>query len=116
MLKAIFVEIWLISAANTVPSATFVLMCEKAESAAPAPTFTNMTTLDSYANKKNVFYTTQGLVAIANSNPSPLIRTWIKVPKSKGRFGLDDRFRVNIAAIGGQNLVGCGLTIYKSYS
>ncbi len=114
VIKAVYVEIWLMSADTT--AATFVMMCEKAPSGAVAPNFTNMTTLDAYDNKKNILFTSQGLTSDVDGNPTPVVRQWIKIPKGKQRFGLEDRFRVNIAAIGSSALLGCGLTIYKSYT
>ncbi len=114
LVKAVFIEMWLLSDANTVDS--LVLMVEKSQSANVAPSFTNMTTLDAYENKKNIFYTTQGLTAEnGTGNPTPFIRQWIKIPKGKQRFGLQDKLRVNIAAIGVGAIEGCGLTIFKSY-
>ncbi len=89
---------------------------EKAVSGIIAPTFTNMTTLDSYANKKNVLFTTQGILGENSANPTPVFRGWIKIPRGKQRFGLDDRLRLNIAAIGAADIIGCGLTVYKSYN
>ncbi len=115
VVKAIYIEIWLITSEATPPGATFVMIVEKANASTSLPGFTNMTTLDAYPNKKNILYTTQGLVALNAGNPSPLLRQWIKIPKGKQRFGLDDRLRINIAAIGANDLVGCGLSIFKSY-
>ncbi len=115
-IKAVFCEIWLVSGNNTIPGASFVMTIEKAPANIGGPTFSQMTTLDAYSNKKNILYSTQGLVGIANSNPTPLFRQWIKIPKGKQRMGLNDRIRVSIASIGGQDLVGCGLYTFKSYN
>ncbi len=114
VVKAVYVELWLLSNDN-IP-ASFVMMVEKNPAQNPPPIFTEMTTLDVYENKKNILYTTQGLVADDSSNPTPVLRSWVKIPKGKQRFGLRDAFRINIAAIGTSDLSGCGLTIYKSYS
>ncbi len=114
VLKNIYIELWIMSASTSV--ATFSLIVEKSMAGQVVPTFTNMTTLDAYPNKKNVLYSSQGLVADVDANPTPVLRQWIKIPRSKQRFGLDDQFRISIAAIGSANLLVCGLTIYKSYT
>ncbi len=115
VIKAVYIELWLLATANTVES--FVMMVEKSQSANIEPSFTNMTTLDAYENKKNIFYTTQGLIAEnGTGNPTPVIRQWIKIPKGKQRFGLQDKLRINIAAISAGGVEGCGLTIYKQYN
>ncbi len=71
--------------------------------------------LGAYPNKKNILYTTQGILADANDGgPTiPLIRGWIKIPKGKQRMGLDDRIVVNITAVGALRL--CGISTFKEY-
>jgi len=113
VVKAIFIERWLSGTFNV---GSFVMMVEKSVAGQPVPTFTNMTTLDAYPNKKNILYTTQGLIPEDNGNPIPVMRQWLKIPKGKQRFGLNDKLRVVIAAIGAESVQYCGLTIYKSYS
>ncbi len=114
MVKAVYLERWLLG--DDVTQSTFILIVEKVMANQAAPSFTNMTTLDAYPNKKNILYTTQGVVGSNVTNPIPVIRQWIKIPKGKQRFGLNDKLRVVVAAIGANDLVGCGLSIYKSYS
>ncbi len=116
VIKAIYVEMWLTSNTGVEPAGSLVMIVEKAQSGASDPTITNMTTLDNYTNKKNVLYTTQGLVGSNTANPIPFLRQWIKIPKGKQRFGLQDKIRVSIAAIGSEDVNGCGLVIYKSYT
>ncbi len=113
VIKAIYVEIWLLG--NEPGQSTFVLIVEKAPSGVADPLIANMTTLDAYDNKKNILFTSQGVIGENSANPTPVVRQWIKIPKGKQRFGLQDRFRVCIAAIGVADLVGCGVSIYKSY-
>ncbi len=114
VIKAIFIELWLVTASAATGS--FVVMFEKAPAGATSPTFTNMTTLDAYPNKKNVLYITQGLLGDSTSNPTPVYRDWLKIPKGKQRFGLNDDFKINIAALGAADIKGCGITIYKVYN
>ncbi len=112
--KAVFVERWLLGAiaAN---HTTFVIICEKATGGQPAITFAQMVALDTYPNKKQVLWASQGVLGDNATNPVPIIRDWVRIPKGKQRFGLNDQFRVSIAAIGADDLLGCGLSVYKSY-
>ena len=113
IVKAVYIERWLRGFTN---DTSMVLTVEKSPSGRGPATFTDMSTLDAYTNKKNVLYTTQGLVAENTQNAIPFVRQWIKIPKGKQRFGLGDRLRVNVAVIGSSNLLGCGLDIFKSYN
>ncbi len=114
VVKAVYLEYWYRSAVTN--GASFVLIIEKADRNATDPSFTNMTTLNAYINKKNILYTTQGLVAGSGDNPIPLVRGWFKIPKGKQRIGLNDKIRVCVAALGANGLTGCGFGIYKEYS
>ncbi len=116
IVKAIYVELWLISDTLTNPAATYVLIFEKGQSESADPSFADMTTLDAYQNKKNVLFVSQGLLAEEGGNPTPVHRGWIKIPKGKQRFGLKDTFKIHIAAIGTEGIDGCGFSIYKSYT
>ncbi len=113
VIKAVYIELWFMGTFN---EGSYVMCVEKSESGNPAPTFTEMTTLNSYENKKNVLFISQGLISEDNANPTPVMRQWVKIPKGKQRFGLKDKFRINIAAIGSEDVQFCGLTIYKSYT
>ncbi len=112
VIKAVYIELWLLGTFN---EGSYVLCVEKSESGNPNPTFTEMTTLDSYENKKNILFTSQGLIGEDNTNPTPVLRQWLKIPKGKQRFGYQDKFKINIAAIGPEDVQFCGLTIFKSY-
>ena len=112
-LKAVFVEMWFMTTDNQPGSANVTL--EKVSSGASLMTFAEQSVLHTYKNKKNVLYTTQGLVGDANTNPMGLIRQWIAIPKGKQRFGLGDNLVLNIAAITG-SVNHCGLFIYKAYT
>ncbi len=114
VVKAVFVERWLLGAiaAN---HTSFVIICEKAGGAVPDITFAQMAALHNYPNKKNILWTSQGLLGDNQTNAVPIIRDWVRIPKGKQRFGLNDQFRVSIAAIGADDLFGCGVSIYKSY-
>ncbi len=113
VVKAVYLEYWVI---GTFGLGSFLVMVEKSNAGNANPIFTEMTTLDNYENKKNILYTTQGLMAEDNQNPTPILRQWIKIPKGKQRFGLDDKLRVNFASLGAEDLQFCGFTTYKSYT
>ncbi len=116
VIKAIYVEFWITGNTGIEPSTSIVLIVEKAVAGVSNPTLAEMALLDAYENKKNIFYTTQGLTASNTGNPTPFIRQWIKIPRGKQRFGLRDVLKVHIAAIGAEDASFCGLTIYKSYT
>ncbi len=118
IVKAIYLEYWLQGDETAVGS--FVFTVEKQQASIGPPTFSQMTTLDAYPNKKNVLFTSQGLIAAgsgsSSGNPSPILRQWIKIPKGKQRFGLQDKIIVNIAALGASAIVGCAFGTYKDYN
>jgi len=112
IVKAVYIEIWLMS--DDAALSTFQLNVEKSSEQMSAMSFAQSILLHNYANKKNVLYSTQGLVGPSTSNPIPVIRTWIKIPKGKQRFGLGDKLKVNISAIT-NGLKWCGMFVYKEY-
>ncbi len=113
VIKAVFVEIWLLGTFN---EGSFVLAVEKSPAGNPDPTFTEMTTLNAYENKKNILFMSQGLIPEDNANPMPVLRQWIKIPKGKQRFGNQDKLKINIASLGADDVQFCGFTLYKAYT
>ncbi len=113
LIKAIYVEYWIL---GTFGEGSYVMCIEKSESGNPSPIFTEMSTLNSYENKKNVLFISQGLIAEDNANPTPVLRQWVKIPKGKQRFGLKDKLRINFASLGSDDIQFCGFTLYKSYT
>ncbi len=113
VIKAVYIEFWFVGS-DTTPS-TFVCTLEKLVGTSVTPIFTEMTTLDAYHNKKNILYTSQGLLGEQNTNPTPVVRQWFKIPKGKQRFGLNDRLNFHIANLGSQDYLGCGFATYKEY-
>ncbi len=110
-IKAVFLEYWLngTGAQQTSQVAMFL----KVPADAPIAT-TDLNDLHKYANKKNIFYTTQGLVGDSNSNPIPIIRQWIKIPKGKQRMGQGDKLIFAIIGLTADVDI-CGLSVYKEY-
>ena len=111
-IKAVYVEIWLLAGSQQPGSITVTI--EKVVADATAMTFAQSALLNVYPNKKNIYYSTQGLTPDANGNPIPFLRQWIKIPKGKQRFGLGDSLVMNLSA-NLENITHCGLMIYKEY-
>ncbi len=113
-IKAIFFEMWAI---GSVSNQFFTGIVSKLPSGLTAPTVANMADLFSYENKKNILYTTQGLASNDGiAGPIALHRGWIKIPKSKQRFGLGDKLNFSISSRGSDDIILCGFATYKEYS
>ncbi len=115
IVKAVHVELWYLSSAA---QPTFqVSTVEKLVGGSGSATSGQMSDLNTYPNKKNIFETSQGLVGDSNSNPMPVFKHWIKIPKGKQRMGLGDAIVINVAARGEANndVEICGMYIYKEY-
>ncbi len=113
IVSAIFVEIWMLSSSA---QPTFqICTVEKIVAGGDRPTSAQMSVLHDYPNKKNILFSSQGLVGDANSNPIPVLRQWIKIPKGKQRFGNEDAMILNVAARGEANndVQICGEFVYK---
>jgi len=114
IIKAIFIEIWLQNAAN---DGEFILTITKDPEGGNGPTFAEQASLFTYTNKKNVLYTTQGLTSNDGVSGSvPVLRQFLKIPKSKQRFGLGDRLNMVISNVSSNDLHRCGFSTYKEYS
>ncbi len=113
VIKAMFIEYWM-QGQNAIQS-SFNVNVEKRVAGAPAQTFANAINLYNYNNKKNVLYTSQGLIGgSTNNNGVPIIRQWIKIPRGKQRMGLGDKIVINFAAIS-DGMQTCGFSVYKEY-
>ncbi len=117
VIKAIHLEYWIIGSGATNTDTQFIFTVEKVPVGATGITFTQMANLMSYENKRNIFYTSQGVLGpMIDGSPSiPLIKDWLLIPKGKQRFGLGDKVQVSLAAIG-TTINLCGVAIYKEYT
>ncbi len=114
IVKAVYVEMWVIGATA---DQHFVICVAKYPSGLATMGAATMAALGTYANKKNILYTTQGLASNDGiAQPLPLIRMWIKIPKSKQRFGLSDKLRLTIFSQGDGSIHYCGFFTYKEYT
>jgi len=113
-IKAVWMEMW-IRTQSTSPG-SFVAILYKNQGGGSNVTTTEIAALGAYDNKKNVLYTTQGLTNDQDADAVAIYKGWIKIPKSKQRFGLGDKLQFSIFAQGALDLTQCGFFTYKSYS
>ncbi len=110
-ISAVYIEMWIQTDDATLGSS--IVICEKVPGAGNTPaTAAEIASLNSYDNKKNVFYTQMGLTPNSTQFPMASVKGWFKIPKSKQRFGLEDRFLLDILAQS-NGLSACGFAIYK---
>ncbi len=112
VIKAVFVEMWA-RGQDTSPGSVLITLVKTVDF--QTPTFADMTALDTYKNKKNVFYHTQGLTNINAQGAIPFVRQWFKLPKGKQRFGLGDRLFLCTSAQALDTNI-CGFATYKEYT
>ncbi len=109
-----YIEYWLNGIGSSGNEVQFVIVIVLLKSGALAPTVSNMLNLQSYENKKNVLYTTQGVLGSVNNQSVPLIRDRIKIPKGKQRFGLGDSLHLVMTPVGA-SIKSCGIAVYKEF-
>ncbi len=113
-IKAIYMELWAKSTSDTV-STSCVLAFMKQIADSGNPSVAEMAALGDFDNKKNILYTTEGLININLADARTLFKGWIKIPKGKQRMGLSDRWTVNIVPVNTSMNI-CGFFTYKEYS
>ncbi len=114
IVKAVYIEMWLIGATADQHD---IVTIDKVGLGSTGPSFAQMVALGTYNNKKNVLFTHQGLSGNDGITlPMPVLRGWIKIPKSKQRFGLADRLVLSIASQGDGTIHYCGFATYKEYT
>lgn len=116
IVKAVFIELWLLSDAVTGDESQFTVILEKKPSNAPTMTFTQSANLGTYPNKKNILFSSQAIIgaSIDGNGSVPVMRGWYLIPKGKQRMGIGDDIILNIAAVGDISM--CGIFTYKEYS
>ena len=114
LVKNVFIELWIIGGSS---DEFFTITLEKQSGGLGTMTFAQSTDLFTYANKKNILYTTQGLASNDGiGNPQRIMYGWYKIPKGKQRFGLTDKLKLNISSRGADEIKFCGFATYKEYS
>lgn len=114
VIRAVHMEMWILGGGATTVDTQFIAQIEKVSSGASPATFANMLNLGAYANKKNILWTSQGVVGASDTNSIPIIRDWLLIPKGKQRFGAGDRLVMTVATVE-TTLQHCGLFVYKEY-
>ncbi len=114
IVKAVYVESWL--GVNAAAIGSFIYIVYKTQGGQIPPTTTEMAALGDFDNKRNILFTSQGLVNMNSGNATPVIRTWVKIPKGKQRMALGDKLRISIFAQGAQPVNHCGFNTYKEYT
>ncbi len=116
IIKAVFCEFWIHNETATGNNGTFTITIEKIPAGQIDPTISQMANLQSYPNKKNVLWTSQGILASFDKGQGaiPIIRTWVAIPKGKQRFSIGDRFVISTSVVEDTFRV-CGMFIYKEY-
>lgn len=113
VVKNVYFELWITS--DDASQSSFVISVEKMNGNLANMSYAQSIALNSYTNKKNVLYTTQGLVGPNTQTPLNVLRFWVKIPKGKQRFGLNDVLKLNLSAIT-NGLTLCGFSTYKEYN
>jgi len=112
--KAVYFEQWM-RAGDTV-GASYIAVIYKLPGAAVVFTAAQLADLHGSENKKNILWTSQGLLNDQDADAMSVIRGWIKIPKSKQRFGLGDQLVFQIFAQGAIDIHLCGFALFKEYS
>ncbi len=113
-IKAVYMEIW---QQGSVSDQFFTCVLAKLPGGVGNVLQADLVNLFAYDNKKNILYTSQGLAANdGTTGPLPIYKGWIKIPKSKQRFGLGDRLQFALSSRGSADVDFCGIFIYKEYS
>lgn len=113
VIKAVYIELWLLSNAASITTATSAFM--KLTAGTGLATNADMADLHNYSSKMNIFECHQGIVGEKDVNPVPFYRHWIKIPKGKQRIGINEKLSLAIRSITGTTDF-CGLAIYKAYN
>ncbi len=114
VIKAIYIESWLHSQATAGGGTQQNFCIMKIPAEATVPTAANLLNLQSYTNKKNIMFSSQGVMGDLTTQAIPVHRGWLKVPKGKQRMGLGDKWVTSFTATGsGINV--CQLFTYKEY-
>ncbi len=114
IVKACYVELWSINASS---DGHEIVTLTKRSNNQSGLTFAEMGNLFAFPEKKNIFFTHQGLSSSDNAgSPTAVMRGWYKIPKSKQRFGLGDTLALTISNPSSTTLNICGFALYKEYT
>ncbi len=115
LVKAIFVEYWLLQASNSIGSFTAGLY--KNTAGASTLSTGEAAALGDFKGKKDILFVTQGLAPANSTFQLNLCRTWFKIPKGKQRMGLGDKIQFFIRNNNATDDINfCGFATYKEYT
>ncbi len=109
-ISAIYIEMWVQS--DDAAAGTVIVTLEKLPGSAIVMSTAHAANLNDYDNKKNILFTQMGLIPNNVTYPMNVIKGWIKIPKGKQRFGIEDGLVLNIFAQS-NGLTFCGFALYK---
>ncbi len=109
-----YIELWINGIGSATNETQFIVVLVLLKSGAAAPTASDMLNLQAYENKKNILYTTQGVIGSVGNQSIPLMRERYQVPKGKQRFGLGDSLNLVIATVGA-SVKTCGIAVFKEF-
>ncbi len=115
IVKAVYCEIWVYGLGASGTDTQFFLCIEKLVGGSPVMTYAQSLQLGAYPNKKNILYSTQGVIGGIDTNSIPVIKNWVLIPKGKQRFGLGDRLQINISTLGA-SMQRCAIFTFKEYT
>ncbi len=110
IISACMIEVWLSNAGSG--SGQFTMIIVKLPSGVSEPSTSEMLNLQGYDNKKNILFTTQGVIKDGVVQSVPISRGWYKIPRGKQRFGLGDKLVVALSTVG-EAIDRCGVAVYK---
>ncbi len=114
VVKALYIELWFLGQGATGIDTQVNTIIEKVVAGQASATAANLANLQAYPNKKNVFFSMQGVMGDKFTNSVPLFRSWMKLPKGKQRMGLGDSIVMSTVSTG-QSMQTCGMSTYKEY-
>ncbi len=114
IVKAVYIELWIFGLGASGTDTQFFLAVEKLPAGATPMTQAQSLNLGAYPNKKNILFTSQGVIGGIDTNSVVVLRNWILIPKGKQRMGLADRIVLSVATLGAP-MQRCGFITYKEY-
>ncbi len=110
-ISAIYVELWE-KAGSATNLSSVINAFYKEPGSGVAFTVAQLAAVQDAENKKNILFFQQGLLPNEDLIPIPIMRGWYKIPKSKQRMGLGDRWIVATSAVG-FDVDRCGFATFK---
>ncbi len=115
VIKAVYIEMWIRGDDESAAPANVFVSFEKLIGSSGSMIFADATGINTYDNKSNTFYVTQGLTSAGTANSAiPFMRGWFKIPKGFQRMAIGDRLHLNIVALN-HDLEACGIFVFKEY-